>query len=658
MLLDAASSIHSSARSLSSLLGGHKVIAFDTETVGVNPKKRTETPWSENARIIIASAATEEHTIILHPEDLKDFSRLVRGKTLVGHNLFCYDFPIAHHMGIDFSACSVIDTLGLARLVHAGSDKKLGLKALAADIGIEMEDFQDVFRVPSIRKDGTPGRLTEAKLEDVIRHGHPLRPKLLEYAGLDASANLAVFHDFREKYPKELAFYQKTWGRVYEICYDISKKGVAVSQERLDAAMAKLTEDEKLTRRKFNDWVVSTGNLAISFRSPQQMQQFLYGKAAYVGKGKNRYFVNGLGLRVSPVCSKGPTKPGKQPTDRAAIDWLIENNPEHAIGLGYILELRTIESSKKYLTKLPLFADSNGRVHGLMAPSTSTGRMAVSKPELQQMPKDGAKDPYGIRNCIVAKPGHKLIALDYSQLEVRVLGHITSKLFGDRSFIESILSEDPHSANALRVFSAIDPSRFRGLKAEDIKSHPDPQVRDSRQAIKMVTYGIAYGSSEYSLGSKLVGPDGKPIGAQAAKRIIDGFFEIYPALAQYGEWVKEYARKHGKTPTLLGRHRLFPFANAKNRGLRGMSERAALNAPIQGTAADIVCMAMIKLADAGANMVLQVHDEIVFEERDDDMLVEKVKKYKHIMETCLGGHDFHCPLAVDGGIGDSWGEAK
>lgn len=660
MLLEGPSSTQSSVRSLSDLLSSAKVVAFDAETVGINPKKRNETPWSSNARVIVASAATDEHTIVLHPEDLKEFSRLVRGKTVVGHNLFCYDFPVLSHIGVSFDGCNIVDTLGVARLVHAGSDKKLGLKSLAAEIGIEMEDYQDVFRVPSIRKDGTPGRLTDAKLEDVIRHGHPLRQKLLDYAGLDAKANLVLYHDMREKHPKEMAFYKWAWGRVYELCFEISKNGVMLSHERIEHAMARLKADEIEVRRKFNDWVISTGNLAVSFRSPQQMQQFLYGQAAYVGKGKNRYFINGLGLQVSPVCAKGPTKPGKQPTDRAALEWLIENNPHHAIGLSYILELRTIESSKKYLTKLPLFADKDGRVHGLMAPSTSTGRMAVSKPELQQMPKDGAKDPYGIRNCIVAKPGYKLIALDYSQLEVRVLGHIAAKLFKDRSFIESILSADPHSANALRVFSQIDPDRFRGLKPEDIKSHPDPIVRDSRQAIKMVTYGIAYGSSEYSLGAKLLGPDGKPIGAHAAKRIIDGFFNVYPALAQYGEWVKDYARKHNKTPTLLGRHRLFPFANVKNRKLRAESERAALNAPIQGTAADIVCLAMIWLGDLGANMVLQVHDEIVFEERDDDMLDGKVREYKRVMERCLelSGREFLCPLQVDGGVGDSWGAAK
>lgn len=655
-------------------------VAIDFETVGINPK--TSSPCDGAGRVKVGSAAfmaggesvvggtivPNTTSTVFMDSDLKALKNAIRDKTIVGHNLYGFDFPVLHNHGFSFTGSKVHDTLAFARLLYCGTDEAIGLKPLAMKLcGIEMRDFREVFRAPQLKKDGTLSKPREVPLSD-IDEKHPLWPKLIAYAALDAEATISVYAKLLPMMSEEarggktfLDLYEAIWGPLYEELLSMSLKGLQIDVERCATSAMVVAEDQEAHVRSLKDWLHSTGNLAVNPRSPQQLQHLLYGSdSRYVGK-TGRVFIKGLGMKPSPVCSKGPVKAGKLSTDAVALNWLLQRYPEHDSGISAILGIRTCESSKKYLTKLARLArDQGGRVHPTMAPSTSTGRLAVSKPEMQQIPKSGEKDPYGVRKCIVAAPGHKLIALDYSQLEMRVLAHIAESVFGDASIKEGVLADDVHSVTACRIFGKLDPDTWRGVEPHQVKKHVNPAVSQGREAVKAVAYGIMYGKSAHGLGGSLRGADGKVIGKEKAQAIIDAYLDLNPALRKYMEWIVDFGRQKGYVPSILGRRRYMPDLNSSHNGKKKAAERAALNATIQSTAADIVTLAMLRLKKAGANIILQVHDELIFEEREDQQLEELAEKYKDIMRSPFAGTSlkFLCPLDVSGGIADDWDGAK
>jgi DNA polymerase-1 len=283
--------------------------------------------------------------------------------------------------------------------------------------------------------------------------------------------------------------------------------------------------------------------------------------------------------------------------------------------------------------------DETGRVHtSFHMASTSTGRLSSNDPNLQNIPirtEEGRR----LREVFVAEPGNKLIAADYSQIELRLLAHIANIDSLKTAFAEGI---DIHAMTASQVF---------GVPIEGM----EPSVR--RQA-KAINFGIIYGISAFGLAKQL------GIARGEAQKFIKTYFERFPGIRHYMDETIEACRANGYVETIFGRRAHIRGINDKNPSVKGFSERAAINAPIQGSAADIIRRAMIHmpgaLKDAGfddVRMLLQVHDELIFE-CPEKRAEDAAQVIKSVMESAAEPlHPISVPLEVDVGIGDSWAEA-
>lgn len=302
-----------------------------------------------------------------------------------------------------------------------------------------------------------------------------------------------------------------------------------------------------------------------------------------------------------------------------------------------LLEHRSLSKLKStYTDKLPLMiAQSTGRVHTSYHQAvTATGRLSSTDPNLQNIPvrtEEGRR----IRQAFVADQGYKIVAADYSQIELRIMAHLSEDEGLLRAFAQG---QDIHRATA----------------AEIMGIEPDAVTSEQRRNAKAINFGLIYGMSAFGLAKQLGIP------RHEAQRYMDRYFERYPGVLTYMERTRQQAEQAGYVETLFGRRLYLPDIKAKNMGLRKAAERAAINAPMQGTAADIIKRAMIKLAewikgcDADSiRMMMQVHDELVFEVRED-----KLDAYlPFIRQYMMDAAHLKVPLDVGIGVGDNWEQA-
>jgi len=306
--------------------------------------------------------------------------------------------------------------------------------------------------------------------------------------------------------------------------------------------------------------------------------------------------------------------------------------------IDYILEFRELSKLKNtYLDPLPALADAENRVHTSFNQTvTATGRLSSSNPNLQNIPirSDLGKE---VRKAFMAEKGYKIIAADYSQVELRII----ASLSGDKNLIEAFnKKQDIHVQTASKIFE---------IKPEEV-------TKAQRRQAKAINFGIIYGQ----------GPRGLALSAgiayDQAVEFINKYFEVFEGVKNYIEETIALTRELGYAETLFGRRRYLPEINAHHPQMRSSAERMAINHPVQGTAADIMKLAMINVhkriqqefVDGEVKMLLQVHDEIVVEARED--LVEYAMKIiQHEMETV---YKLKAPIDVDIEVGDSWGEAK
>jgi DNA polymerase-1 len=329
-----------------------------------------------------------------------------------------------------------------------------------------------------------------------------------------------------------------------------------------------------------------------------------------------------------PVLKRGKTGPS---TDHDVLEKLAEQHPLP----GVVLKYRDIAKLKStYLDPLPALVAADGRIHTTFhQAAAATGRLSSTDPNLQNVPirSDTGQE---IRGAFVADPEQQLISADYSQIELRLLAHVSS----DAVLIESFQhDEDVHTRTASEVF---------GVKPEEVTAN-------QRRAAKMVNYGIAYGLSPHGLSTRLDIPH------EEAKSIIDRYFARYTGIRRYLEETIEKARKSGYVETMFGRRRYVPEVHAKSRWLAEAAEREAINMPIQGTAADLIKIAMIQLdrripeEKLGARMLLQVHDELLFEAPKAE-----VERVVALAKECMSGvAQLKVPLVVDVGTGTTWADA-
>ncbi|WP_022853929.1 DNA polymerase I [Thermodesulfatator atlanticus] len=302
-----------------------------------------------------------------------------------------------------------------------------------------------------------------------------------------------------------------------------------------------------------------------------------------------------------------------------------------------VLEYRTLAKLKStYVDALPKMANpETGRIHTSFNQTiTATGRLSSSDPNLQNIPVRG-EEGTKIRKAFVPEKGALFLSADYSQIDLRVLAHYS----GDETLIEAFKrGEDIHRRTAAEIF---------GVSPEEVTS-------EMRRMAKTINFGIVYGMSPYGLAKEL------KIGRREAKAFIERYFERYPGVKRYMEQIVAEAREKGYVETLFGRKRPLPDINSPNRTAREFAERTAINTPIQGTAADIIKLAMIKLdttiEEKGfeTKMLLQVHDELLFEVPEKE--VEEIQKIvRQIMEGVV---TLKVPLKVNLALGKNWAEAK
>ena len=388
----------------------------------------------------------------------------------------------------------------------------------------------------------------------------------------------------------------------------MERRGVLIDKDKLKQ------QSKQLSKRllELEQEAYQAAGEEFNLGSPKQIQTILFEK---------------LGL---PVISKTPK--GQPSTAEAVLQELAADYPLPAL----ILETRALSKLKStYTDKLPEMIDpQDGRVHtSYQQAVAATGRLSSTDPNLQNIPVR-SEEGRRIRQAFIAQGGYKLVAADYSQIELRIMAHLS----GDAGLINAFKAgEDIHRATAAEVF---------GVSREQV-SH------DQRRSAKAINFGLIYGMSAFGLSRQL------NIARTEAQSYIDLYFSRYPGVKEYMESTRELAREQGFVETVFGRRLYLPDINASNMQRRQYAERTAINAPMQGTAADIIKRAMINL-DAAINtqqrdirMIMQVHDELVFEVNEG--IVED--SVNLIRDKMVSAAELTIPLVVDVGVGENWDEA-
>jgi DNA polymerase-1 len=431
------------------------------------------------------------------------------------------------------------------------------------------------------------------------------------YAAEDADVTLRLHALLRPQLREAgaLTLYETMERRMVAVLRDMEMAGI-----RVDEAELRRTGEEfagRLVEMEAEIHRIAGRPFAVG--SPKQLGEILFDEMALPGgrRGKSGAYSTDVFV-LEELAAQGHELP------RKVLDWrqIAKLKSTYVDGLLAAMDPR------------------DGRVHtNFQMAVTSTGRLSSTEPNLQNIPirtEEGAR----IRRVFVAEPGHLLLAADYSQIELRLLAHVADVPSLREAFARG---EDIHSRTAADIFR-LDPGKVD---------------RESRRRAKMINFGIIYGMSAFGLATRLTIPPNE------AKGIIDAYFGQYPGIRDYMEGVKEEARIHGFVRTPFGRRLWIPDIAARDHQRRSGAERAAINAPFQGGAAEVIKRAMVRLpralreAGLAARMLLQVHDELVFEvpEREAEATGELAKR---VME---GVAELRVPLGVEVGTGRSWGEA-
>ena len=431
------------------------------------------------------------------------------------------------------------------------------------------------------------------------------------YAAEDAEVTLRLHQTLSEKLnqtPSLSTLYRELEMPLVPVLSRIERNGALVCRDTLASHSQELGERILSLEAKAHELAGGSFNLG----SPKQLGEILF---------------NQLELPVLRKTPKGAPSTAEEVLAELALDYPLP---------AVLMEYRSLSKLKStYTEKLPEMIDARtGRVHTSYHQAvTATGRLSSSDPNLQNIPirtEEGRR----IRQAFIAEPGCKIVAADYSQIELRIMAHLSQ----DEGLLNAFANElDVHSATAAEVFGV-------GI---------DAVSGDQRRKAKAINFGLIYGMSAFGLAKQL------GLGRNEAQDYIDLYFARYPGVANYMARTRELAHEAGYVETLKGRRLYLPEINAKNRQRQQAAERTAINAPMQGTAADMIKMAMLAVDDwlAGstidARMIMQVHDELVFEVEAGavDELCETVGRL--MSEVGL----LDVPLLVEAGTGDNWDEA-
>jgi DNA polymerase-1 len=439
----------------------------------------------------------------------------------------------------------------------------------------------------------------------------------LDYAAEDADITRRLHHLFRPRLTSEsmASVYERIERPLIPIIAGMETRGIKVDRLILKEMSADFDQRLADLERDIHELAGSEFNVG----SPQQLGEVLFDNLGLEGGKKTK---TGNWSTAADILED-------------QLDQLDVDSDEYRVING-VLEWRSLSKLKSTYTDAlqDQINDDTGRVHTSYSMAvTATGRLSSSDPNLQNIPirtEEGRK----IRTAFVPADGHKLVSVDYSQVELRLIADIADIPAMKRAFLDG---RDIHATTASEMF--------------DVPL--DEMTSDIRRKAKAINYGIIYGISAYGLARQLNIP------RHEASDYIDTYFDRFPELKTYMERAKEFAREHGYVETEFGRKCYIPQIKARNYARRSYAERQAINAPIQGTAADIMKRAMIKVDDLitremeGVKMLLQVHDELLFE-IPEDMVKDVTPKIVEVME---GVYNMSVPLIADHGAGDNWDQA-
>ncbi len=442
-------------------------------------------------------------------------------------------------------------------------------------------------------------------LKEVLETPKDLKKDVQKQTVLEANV---LFHSGREVYSKLVSVDEESLYKDVElptslVLADMSMQGIRVQKDELNNYTQKLSERIEIIREQ----IIEEAGVDFNISSPKQLGEVLFDRL-HLPHGKK-------------------TKTGYS----TAADVLESLAPEYTI-VANVLEYRTLTKLKStYGEGLVAFIEPDGRIHGEFNQTvTATGRISSSQPNLQNIPirmEIGRQ----IRKVFVPKDGCVFLDADYSQIELRVLAHMS----GDEKLIDAYRSaEDIHTMTASQVFHV----------------PVDMVTPEMRRNAKAVNFGIIYGISSFGLSNDL------SISVSEAKQYIDSYFHTYPKIKTFLDNLVQSAKDKGYSETILGRKRPIPDLSSKNFRLRSFGERVAMNAPIQGTAADIMKIAMIRVfnelysRNLKSRLILQVHDELLIETYKDE--VDEVKSI--LEEAMTKAVKLKVPLMIETGEGDNW----
>ena len=576
-------------------------ISFDTETtsldymnaelVGVSialkPNEAFYIPINHNYEGV--EKQLEEHFVL---EALKPFLESDEVPK-IGHNLK-YDRHILQNLGIDLKG-KLLDTM-LFSYVNNSTITRHNLDAVSKRyLNIDPTSYEDV-----AGKGAKQIPFSEVSIEVAS-----------EYASEDADISLKLYEHIEplvQKETKLAKLYSEIEGPLIYTLGDIERNGVLIDSEKLNQQSKEL--EAKIL--KLEQKVQKSAGEDFNLGSPKQLQEILYEK---------------LGLPVIKKTPKGQPSTAESVLQELSMDFPIVQD---------ILSYRAISKLKStYTDKLPKMVNSNtGRVHTSYHQAvTATGRLSSSDPNLQNIPirsEEGRR----IREAFIAPDGYKILAADYSQIELRIMAHLSR----DQGLMDAFAKgQDIHQATAAEIFS----------------TNIDEVTANQRRSAKAINFGLIYGMSAFGLSKQL------QITRAEAQNYIEQYFDRYPQVKHYMDETKQSAKKMGYVETVFGRRLYLADIESSNYQRRQYAERSAINAPMQGTAADLIKMAMILLHQKireesfEAKIIMQVHDELVIEvnENQSDELSEITTSVMSEISK------LDVDLKVDADIGNNWDEA-
>lgn len=583
------------ARKLFDFFITKQILCLDTETTSINPI---------DAELVGLSFSVEEGKAfyVAIPTERKKAERIVNifkplyenTKILkIGQNIK-YDMEVLMNYGVRLAA-PMFDTM-LAHYVLQ-PEQKHNMDILAETL----LNYQTIHIDELI---GPKGK-SQKNMRDISPAG------ICDYAAEDADITLRLYNVLKPRLKEadvEDLFYNIEMPLV-PVLAEMEMNGVLLDTNAL-AETSKVFTD-RMTQIEKNIYELAGHQFNIA--SPKQVGEVLFGEMKIVDKPKK-------------------TKTGQYVTSEEVLQQLRSKAPI----VDHILEHRGLKKLLgTYVDALPkLINPHTGHIHTSFNQAvTATGRLSSSDPNLQNIPVRG-EDGKEIRKCFIPEPGCLFFSADYSQIELRVMAHLS----GDKNMIEAFREGyDIHAATAARIYK------------EDIND----VTRDQRTKAKRANFGIIYGITVFGLAERL------EISRDEAKQLIDGYFETFPQVHDYMEKAKQLAREHGYAETFFHRRRYLPDITSHNATVRNFAERNAINAPIQGSAADIIKIAMIRIYERfrregiKSKMILQVHDELNFSVLPE----EKEQVEKIVLEEMQNAYTLQVPLVADSGWGNNWLEA-